>query len=64
MSEVIYAFTTDDAEAELGRPLNDEEIYRLRKCVEFSTVSECIGAAMEAVFGDELAARYEEELRS
>ncbi len=53
MSNVImlYTFTREMAEGLAGRKITDEEAIRIRKAIEFSTISECVSEAVFQVCG-------------
>jgi hypothetical protein len=51
MSEPLYVITREDVEVRAGRPITDDEAHDIAKCIEFSSVGECIEGAIEQVIG-------------
>lgn len=47
----VYAVTRPMLEELAGREVTDEEAARIGRCIEHSTVGECIGGAVEQVCG-------------
>lgn len=51
VEELAYGVTRPMLDELAGRPVTDEEFARLRKALEFSTISECVRSAVEQVTG-------------
>lgn len=54
MEETIYRLTVADAEAFAGRKVTPEEVERIKKALEFSTMPEVVQDVIWAVTREEL----------
>lgn len=49
--EPVYVVTREAVEERVGRLLTDDEAEQIGKCIEFSSVDDCIDGAVEQVIG-------------